>query len=194
MRAVRTRVAWPLLLPALIVAEHGGHVLVHRLQEPNANSRAELLAHTGHGYMGYLQALVGVCAVLVGAALVACVRAGFRRRPLAALPAWWWAGLPALAFLFQESVGRLIHTGGAEWSTLFALGAALELACGVLCVLLVRRLLVAAHSVGRALADAIAARPRLALLAVPLSGPQLWQPPLIALARGSGERAPPRFG
>jgi hypothetical protein len=194
MRAVRTRIAWSLLVPALIAAEHGGHVLVHRLQEPDAHSRAELLAQTGHGYMGYLQALMGVCAVLIGAALIGRVRAGFRNRPLNALPGWWWSALPALAFLLQEWFGQLIHTGGAEWSTLLALGAALELACGVLCVLLVRKLLVAAHTVGRALADEIAARPRLAILAVSLCGPQLEQPRLIALARGTGERAPPSFG
>ena len=109
--------------------------------------------------MGYLQGLVGLCAVLVGAALIGRVVAGFRNRPLRPLPSLWWAGVPAVAFLLQEWLGELAHAGAVELSPLLepvlALGVALELVCGVACLLLVRRLLVAAHTVGRALADAV---------------------------------------
>ena len=173
-------------------------MLVHRIQEPDARARAELLAHTGHGYMGYLQDVVGLCVMLVGAALISRVVAGFRNRPLRALPCWWWAGLPALAFLLQEWFGELVHHGAVEWSPLLepvlVLGVGLELVSGAICVLLVRKLLVAAHTVGRALANAVERRPRLAALAVELCTPQFARPRLLALARGAGERAPPTFG
>ncbi len=195
---MRARLAWTLLLPALVVTEHVGHVLVHRIQEPDAHARAQLLAHTGHGYMGYLQEVVGVCVILVGAALVARVAAGFRNRPLRVMPSWWWAGLPAVAFLLQEWFGELVHAGAIEWSPLLepvlALGVALELICGVLCLVLVRKLLVAAHTVGRALAGALERRPRLATLAIEACTPQFARPRLVALAGGAGERAPPAFG
>jgi hypothetical protein len=173
-------------------------VLVHRIQEPDAHARAELLAHTGHGYMGHLQDVVGLCVMLAGAALLSRVVAGFRNRPLRAPPSWWWAGLPALAFLLQEWFGELVHAGAVEWSPLLepvlALGVALELVCGALCVFLVRKLLVAAHTVGRALAHAVERRPRLAAVSVELCTPQLERPRLLALVRGAGERAPPSFG
>jgi hypothetical protein len=181
-----------------MVAEHAGHVLVHRIQEPDAHARAVLLASTGHGYMGYLQGVVGLCAVLVVAGLIGRVVAGFRSRPLRALPSLWWAGLPAVAFLLQEWFGELGHNGAVQWSPLLepvlVLGVALETVCGVACVLLVRRLLVAAHAVGRALADAVESRPPLATLSLERCWPQVERQRLIALARGAGERAPPAFG
>jgi hypothetical protein len=181
-----------------VVAEHAGHVLVHRIQEPDAHARAALLASTGHGYMSYLRGLVGLCAALVAAALIGRVVAGFRNRPPRALPSLWWAGLPAAAFLLQEWFGELAHAGAVEWSPLLqavlAFGLAVEFVCGVACLLLVRKLLVAAHTVGRALADGVGSRPRLATLSVERCSPQLERQRLIALARGAGERAPPVFG
>lgn len=195
---MRARLALSLLLPALVVAEHAGHVLVHRIQEPDAHARAALLASTGHGYMGYVQGLVGLCAMLVGAGLTGRVMAGFRNQPLRPLPSWWWSGLPAMAFLLQEWSGDLAHAGAVTWPPLLepvlALGVTLELVCGVVCLLLVRKLLVAAHAVGRALADAVECRPRLTTLAVKRCCPQLERLRPIALAHGAGERAPPLFG
>jgi hypothetical protein len=180
-----------------MIAEHAGHVLVHRIQEPDAHARAVLLASTGHGYLGYLQGVVGLCAVLVGAGLVGRVVAGFRNRPLRSLPSLWWAGLPAIAFLLQELSGELAHTGAVQWSPLvepvLVLGVALESVCGVACVLVVRKLLVAAHTVGRALASAVEIRSPLATLSLERCWPQLDRQRLTALARGAGERAPPTF-
>jgi hypothetical protein len=173
-------------------------VLVHRLQEPDAHARAALLAQTGHGYMGYLRTLTGLCIVLIGAALVGRVVAGFRNRTPGLLPSWWWAALPAAAFLIQEWLGELAQVGAVEWSPLLepvmAAGVAVELVCGALCLLLVRRLLVAAHSVGRSLAAAVERRAPLAALSLELRSPQLERPRLLALVGGGGERAPPPFG
>jgi hypothetical protein len=195
---VRARLAWSLLLPALVVAEHAGHVLVHRLQEPDSHARAQLLAQTGHGYMGYFEHVVWLCLVLVGAALINRVVAAFRNKPFRTMPSWWWACVPAAAFVLQESLGEVVHAGVLESAPLLeplmALGFAVELLCGLACVFAVRKLLVAAHRVGRALAEATARRPR--LIAVRLEPCGAWpeRPRLLALARGIGERAPPAFG
>jgi hypothetical protein len=194
---MRARLLWP-FLPALVLAEHVGHVLVHRIEEPDAHARAQLLTQTGHGYMGYLQAPLGLCLVLVLATLVSRVVAGFGHRPLGAAPSWWWAGLPAIAFVLQEPLGEVIHAGSFDWSMFLSpvllLGATLELGCGVLCLILVRKLLAAAHAVGRVLAGAVSRRPRLVSLTVELCSAQTAPPRRVALAHGAGERAPPFFG
>jgi hypothetical protein len=194
---MRARLLWP-FLPALVLAEHVGHVLVHRIEEPDAHARAQLLTQTGHGYMDYLQAPLGLCLVLVAATLVSRVIAGFRQRPKRAAPSWWWAGLPAVAFVLQEPLGEVAHAGAFEWSMLLSpvslLGATLEFGCGLLCLILVRKLLAAAHNVGCAFAGAASCRPRLAPLAVELSCAQIALPRRLALAHGAGERAPPLFG
>ena len=194
---MRARLLWP-FLPALMVAEHLGHVLVHRIEEPDAHARAQLLTQTGHGYMDYLQAPLGLCLVLVAATLVSRVVAGFRHRPMRAAPLWWWAGLPALAFVLQEPLGEVLHAGAFEWSMLFSpvllLGATLEFGCGLVCLILVRKLLAAAHNVGRVLAIAASSRPGIASLTGELCCPQIAPPRRLALAHGAGERAPPVFG
>ena len=194
---MRARLLWP-FLPALVLAEHVGHVLVHRIEEPDAHARTQLLTQTGHGYMGYLQAPLGLCLVLIAATLVSRVVAGFRQRPLRAAPSWWWVGLPALAFVLQEPLGEVVHAGAFEWSMalrpVLLLGATLEFGCGLLCLILVRKLLAAAHTVGRVLAGPASCRPRLAPLVVELCCAQIAPPLRLALAHGAGERAPPLFG
>ena len=46
---MRARLLWP-FLPALALAEHAGDGPVHRIQEPEAHARTQLLTQTGHGY------------------------------------------------------------------------------------------------------------------------------------------------
>jgi hypothetical protein len=153
---------------------------------------------SGHGYAGYLETIVALCVVLVGAGLAARAVAGFRQRPLRELPSLWWAGLPVAAFALQELLGVLVHDGPDGLALLadpvLALGAVLELAGGLLCVLVVRKLSVAAHRAGRALA---------ALRRRPLRGATTAAQPvpadvvpirLRAPAYGGGKRAPPAFG
>jgi hypothetical protein len=194
---MRTRILWP-FVPALLLAQHLGHVLVHRIEEPDASARAQLLTQTGHDYMGYLQAPLGLCVVLVGAALVSRAVAGFRRRPLRVQPSWWWSVMPALAFLIQEPLGQVVHTGALEPSMLLSpillLGASLEFACGLVCLFLVRRLLAAAHAIGGALAAVRRPRSPLASIAASLCTPQIAPPRRLALAHCAGERAPPVLG
>jgi hypothetical protein len=186
------------MLPALVVAEHLGHELTHWVQEPNAPGREQLLAQSGHGYAGYAETAVALCVVLLAAGLAGRAVSGFRHRPLRGLPSWWWAALPVAAFALQETLGVLVHDGASMLALLadpvLGLGAVLELLAGLLCVLVVRKLSVAAHRAGRALA---------ALRRLPLGGKTgVAQPipsPFVPLrfrapAHGGGTRAPPAFG
>lgn len=198
MRDVRSRWFWTLLLPALVVAEHLGHGLTHWVREPDDRTREQLLAQSGHGYAGYLETIVALCVVLVGAGLAARAVAGFRHRPLRGLPSLWWAGLPVAAFALQEPLGVLVHDGPGGLALLadpvLALGAVLELAGGLLCVLVVRKLSVAAHRAGRALA-ALRRRPLRGATTAAQPAPSDVVPiRLRAPAYGGGKRAPPAFG
>jgi hypothetical protein len=186
------------MLPALVVAEHLGHELTHWVQEPNARAREQLLADSGHGYIGYLETAVALCVVLLAAGLAGRVVSGFRQRPLAGLPSWWWAALPAAVFALQETFGVLVHDGAATLPLLadpvLGLGAVLELSFGLLCVLVVRKLSVAAHRAGRALA-ALRRPPLRGIAATAQRTPAAVVPlRLGAPAYGGGTRAPPAFG
>jgi hypothetical protein len=183
--------SWPLLVPALLVAEHLGHVLTHWLEQPDPGVRAVLLEETGHGYMESFARVAGLALALVGAVFLSRVTAAFRNGPMAALPSWWWASVPALAFVVQEALGA----GSAVLERpVLPLGAMVELACGLACVAVVRRLLLAAHGLGRALATRTAPRPRLAADAVQALDTQVTVLRVPALAWRRGERAPPAFG
>ena len=92
----------------------------------------------------------------------------------------------------------MVHAGAFEWSMLLSpvllLGATLEFGCGLICLILIRRLLAAAHTVGRAFAGAVSCRPRLVSITAELCCPRITPPRRLALAHGAGERAPPLFG
>jgi hypothetical protein len=183
--------SWPLLLPALLAAEHVGHVLTHWIEQPDPSLRAVLLEETGHGYMAFLERVVALCLVLIAAAVVGRVAASFRNRPLDAPPSWGWAFLLPAVFVLQEAAGG----GEAVLARpVLPLGIVVELACGLVCLALVRRVLLAAHGVGRALASRSAAPIR--LVAPPLAAltAQVIVLRVPALAWRRGERAPPSSG
>jgi hypothetical protein len=195
---MRTRWFWTLLLPALVVAEHLGHGLTHWVQEPDDRLREQLLAESGHGYLGFAQTVVALSVVLTGAGLAGRVVAGFRQRPLHGLPSWWWAALPVATFGLQELIGVVVHDGAGAVSLLadpvLALGAMLELVAGLGCVLAVRKLSVAAHRAGRALAAFRSAPVRAAISPATRARFQVAPLRLRAPACGGGTRAPPAFG
>jgi hypothetical protein len=195
---MRTRWFWTLLLPALVVSEHLGHGLTHWVQEPNDRMREQLLAESGHGYTGVLQTIVALSVVLMGAGLGGRVVAGFRHRPLHGIPSWSWAALPVVVFGLQELIGVVLHDGAGRLSLLadpvLGLGAVLELVVGLGCVFVVRKLSVAAHRAGRALAarrrGPVRAADSLAERAPAYVAPFRLRAP----AYGGGTRAPPAFG
>src|SRR5689334_14745367 len=99
MDGVRARTAWSVTLPVLVVGELAGHSLAYRLAAPDPTVRAALLERTGHSYLSALHPVVGLCLALLAAALGGRVVAGWRGKPRRAAPSWWFALLPAFAFL-----------------------------------------------------------------------------------------------
>jgi hypothetical protein len=189
---MRQRLAWfsaaPLMLGGLLAA----HSLGYWLAIPDAHARADALARSGHGYFGYVPFALVVCATVLLAALVLQAVAGFkgeRRRP-ATSPLI--VMLSPLAFVVQELLERLVHTGHFPLTTVFQpaflFGLALQMPFALAALLITRALDSAARAVGRALA----ARPHQIFPAfVPVPVRVAAAPRPAGLARGYGERAPP---
>lgn len=195
MALVRRRVAWTLVLPALVGGEMLGHSLAYRIVAPDASKRQLLLERTGHAYLAYLHPVFGVCLALVVAALGRRVVAGFRGSPAQAVPSWWFAALPAAAFALQEYAERLAYHGHIVWGTIsepaVVVGVLLQIPCGVVILFVLRLLLRVVHRAGLLLAARL--RPRAAKLrSAPLWVLLVERASLVALARGAAERAPPR--
>jgi hypothetical protein len=197
MRDVRTRTAWSLTIPALVLGETFGHAFVTRIFDPHSE-RHQLLARTAEDYLTYLYAAIAICFALALAALVRRAFASFHGRTGRTLPSWQLAGVPSVAFIAQEHLESLLHNGELNWLT-FAeptvlLGAVMQLPCGLLALWLVRTLIRAADELGQALSRCraerrIRHRPALAIC----HGRQDDALRLLALVRGLGERAPPSF-
>jgi hypothetical protein len=181
------RLAWTLVAPLLALATIAGHQAGYRIAVPNANARADLLAHDGHGYFAYLPLITGALVALAVLALAVRARGGGR----SALPLWLAAALPPLGFVAQESLERVLgahHSGvGAMLhEPAFLAGLALQLPFALLALLLARRL--------QTFADTIAlARRRVswptAAEARPPADVRLLRPRPLALARSG--RGPP---
>jgi hypothetical protein len=105
--------------------------------------------------------------------------------------------MPSAAFLLHEHLESFVHKSEIDWLTSFepavALGAVIQLPCGLLAVWLVRTLLRAADELGHALSR------RTERQANDRPAPQLRRDRqdfplrLLALVRGLAERAPPSF-
>ena len=189
---MRQRLAWlstaPLMLGGLLAA----HTLGYRLAIPDAHARADALAHSGHGYFGHMPFALAVSIGVLLFALVHQGLAGFRgerRRPATSALI---IVLPPVAFVAQEFLERLIHTGHVSWTMIFQpaflFGLALQLPFALVALLLAWALDSAAHAVGQALA----ASPQPIFHALVLLPVRVVAAPRPAgLARGYGERAPP---
>lgn len=193
---VRARVAWTLTLPFLVVGELAGHALAYRLVAPDTHERAALLARTGHGYLGVVPTVVGLCLALAAVAIVARLGAAFKGVAPSRVPSWRFAAFPSLAFALQEYVERLAHSGHVEWGTAaepaVAVGIVVQVPCGLLVLWLVRALLRLAHAAGSAFAPH--ERPAWSRLERALWFPIAAEPlRLVPLARGSAQRGPPAF-
>jgi hypothetical protein len=169
-----------------------GHALGYRLAIADPHARADALAHSGHGYFGYVPFALAVCLGVLLAALVLHGRMGFRgeRRRPATSPLI--VLLPPFAFVVQEFLERFIHAGNVPWTTVFEpvflFGLAFQLPFALAALLLAWALDSAAHAVGRALAAV--PRPIFPVF-VPVTVRVASASRPSGLARGYGERAPP---
>ena len=190
---MRQRLAWLSTAPLMLGGLLGGHWLGYRLAIPDAHNRADALAHSGHGYLGSAPLALTTSVLVLIAALIFRALAGFRGQPGRAAASPTIVLLSPAAFVIQEHVERLVHTGQVPWTAAlqptFLVGLALQLPFALAALLIAWALDSAAHAVGRALAAA-APRPLLPVF-VPLPAYVTAAPRPAGLARGYGERAPP---
>jgi hypothetical protein len=189
---MRQRLAWLTTVPLMLGGVLAGHALGYRLAITDPYARADALAHSGHGYLGFVPFALTVCLGVLLAALVLHGRMGFRGErhrpatsPLIVL-------LPPFAFVVQEFLERFIHAGHVPWTMVFApaflFGLAFQLPFALAALLLAWALDSAAHAVGRALAAT--PQPMFPVF-VPVAVRVAAAPRPAGLARGYGERAPP---
>jgi hypothetical protein len=189
---MRQRLAWfstaPLMFGGLLAA----HSLGYRLAITDSHARADALAHTGHGYLGYTPLALAVCLGVLLVALAYQGAAGFRGERRRAATSPLIVVLPPLAFVIQEILERLIHAGHVPLTVVllpaFLIGLALQLPFALAALLVAWALDSAAHAVGRALAAS--PKPTFPVF-VPAPVRVAVAPRLAGLARGYGERAPP---
>jgi hypothetical protein len=184
----RSRLAWPLFLGLLVGGWAAAHGLAYRIGVPESDERQHLLEATGHGYLDPAL-LVSVSVTLVVLGLGGCVLRGRVAAPAPSL----FALLPPFAFVVQEHLERLLHTGefpiDAALEPTFALGILLQVPFAVLAWILARALLAVARTVGDILRPA---RPRiLCVVGSSAHALDIREPRLGLLALGHGQRAPP---
>ena len=189
---MRQRLAWFTTAPLMLGGLLAGHTMGYRLAIGDPHARADALAHSGHGYFGYLPFALSVCLGVLFAALVLQGVTGFRgeRRRPATSPLILL--LPPIAFVVQEFLERFIHSGHVPWTTVFEpaflFGLAFQLPFALAALLLAWALDSAARAVGQALATV--PQPTFSAF-VPVPVRVVAAPRPAGLARGYGERAPP---
>jgi len=182
------------MVPLMLVGTELAHVLAYRIVYPQVGVRLQVLAETGHGYLGLAPELLGIGGALVLVGLVSDLVASARRLPVRTPPPWAFALLPLAGFTSQEFLERWIALGGFPWwmvlQPTFPIGLLLQLPFGLAAYVVARVLLRVAREVG------IVARgttPPLVLQGEWILWPVLSVLPLraSALAAGHTGRGPP---
>ena len=195
MCRVRRALTWLLALPLIVVGSQVAHGLAYWWAYPVANVRDAILAHSGHGYLGYAPTVLGFLGGLELLVLLVLVWDGVRGSDHGRLPAWVFLWLPVVGFVLQEHLERFIVSGVFPWWEVevptFWRGLVLQVPLGLLAYVIARFL--------RRAADAVAAvivRRRDPLAAAAVVPRRTW-PSSAALLRpaplalGAAGRAPP---
>ena len=159
---MRRWLAWPISVPLAVIGTLAGHSAGYRVAVPDVHERAQVLASSGHGYLGYAPLVIAVCVAVAVLAFVATVLAAVRgrepetgKRRLTLI-----AALAPVAFVLQELIERYAHDGRMHWELLvsapFLVGLALQLPFALLAAAIAFALAITA----RRIATAIAARRR----------------------------------
>jgi hypothetical protein len=192
---MRRCLAWLVAVPLMLVGSEAAHVLAYRIAYPAVPARVHVLLVTGHGYMRWLPLAFGVAGAVVALSLLAAAADAARGRHTRGLPAWAFALLTPLAWIVQEHLELLLHTGVFPWHEVgrptFLPGLALQLPFAALAYLVARLLLRVAEEGGRAVARVAPPRVGIAALAAvaPAREPQL--PRIAVISRGLAKRGPP---
>ena len=194
---MRRCLAWLVAVPLVLAGSETAHVLAYRIAYPAVPARLHVLLATGHGYMRWVPLAFGVAGAVVSLSLLATAADAARGRRVRGLPAWAFVLLAPLAWIVQEHLELLLHTGVFPWHEVgrptFLPGLALQLPFAALAYLAARLLLRVAEEVGRVVARVAPPRPRaVALVPVaPAGEPSLSR--VIVISRGLAKRGPPHF-
>ena len=112
---MRRSLAWLVAVPLMLAGSEAAHALAYRLAYPELHVRVHVLLVTGHGYLRWLPLVLGIAAAVVALSLLVTAVDAARGRAPRGLPAWAFALLPPLAFVVQEHLERLLHTGVFPW-------------------------------------------------------------------------------
>ena len=191
---MRRPVVWMVVLPLTAGGCLAAHALAYRLAAPHAHDRDNLLALTGHGYLGYAPLVLGVLVGVLIVALVTVVAEAARGSSRPRLSASLFFILPLLGFVVQEHAERFVHDGSLSPATVleraFLVGIVLQVPIALAAFLVARALLAVAEVVGKALAVASDPRPLVAASRrVSPGAADLARIPVLAL--GYPERGPP---
>lgn len=144
---------WLVALPLMLAGTEVAHALAYRIVYPVAAVRWQVLAETGHGYLGLAPIAFGVGGAVVLAGVVSTAVDTVRRRELRPLPAWAFGLLPILGFTVQELVERLLTANALPWwmfeQPTFRVGLALQLPFALLAYVAARFLLRVGRAIGR---------------------------------------------
>jgi len=193
--AMRRSLAWLVAVPLMLGGSELAHALAYRIAYPDVPVRMQALLATGHGYLRWLPLVFGAAAAVVALSLLVTAADAARGRTPRGLPAWAFALLPPVAFIVQEHLELLLHTGVFPWHEAgrptFLPGLALQLPFALLAWGAARLLLRTAERVGRAVSRIAPPRPPLVAVvpAAPVARPALPRLPLIS--RGLAKRGPP---
>jgi hypothetical protein len=193
MFVVNRSVSWLLTAPLLVTGLLAGHSLGYRWAVTDTNARAHLLEESGHAYFSYLPAILAVLLTLAAWSLADRARSAARGRRRASSPPLLVALVPPVAFLTQEVLERLLHTGHVHAAAVLQpavlIGLALQLPIALIVLGLVWLLAEAADAVGRALSN----RPPTRLAETVFFAPaeRAVVPVRTVASRGWSERGPP---
>jgi hypothetical protein len=192
---MRRCLAWLVAVPLMFVGSEAAHVLAYRIAYPAVPARVHVLLVTGHGYMRWLPLAFGVAGAVVALSLLATAADAARGRRARGLPAWAFALLAPLAWIVQEHLELLLHTGVFPWHEVgrptFLPGLVLQLPFALLAYLAARLLLRVAEEAGRAVARVAPPRSRVAALLQVAPAGELSLPRIGVISRGLAKRGPP---
>jgi hypothetical protein len=190
----RRGAAWLVVVPLMLGGTEVAHALSYRLVYPQAVVRWQVLAATGHGYMGWWPLVLGGCGAIGLAGFASGVIDAARRRPARPVPAWVFGLLPLAGFTLQELLERWLAAGGLPWwmveQQTFRVGLLLQLPFALVAFLAARVLLRVARGIGRRL---VVDRPRLVQRSAcaPWFAAPAVLPRSSVLADGHASRGPP---
>ena len=152
----RLLLAWLLAIPLVAVGSQLAHWLAYSFVA-TPGEPGDLLAATGHGYLGALPLLVTTSLGLIVAVLVMVAADGFSGRASLRLQRWLFVVVPYTGFLAQDLVERGVAGHAVSLGTLFEgpvlVGLLLQLPFAILVYWIAHVLTRAAIVLGHALAS-----------------------------------------